>query len=109
MHVSYQRRFLIYSQSKLYSKQILGLVNRVGTNVEKNKELYEKPSILKAKSLFMVIDRQVPSRIGDRPLGALGSKVTLPSTQELIGGNSNDINYLSSQVSLLLYFVFKWS
>ena len=71
--------------------------------MKNTKELYEKPSTLKAKSLFMVIDRQVPSRIGDRPLGAFGSKVTLPSTHELIGSDGNGKNYLSSQVSLSIF------
>ena len=77
----------------------------MGTNVENTKELYERPSVLKTKSLSMVIDRQVPSRIGNKALEDQGSKVTLPSTQELIGGNGKHRKYLSSQVSLLLFFL----
>ena len=50
----------------------------------------------------MVVDRQIPSRIGNKPLEDQGSVVTLPSTQELIGGDGKDRQYLSSQVSLFL-------
>jgi len=78
----------------------------VGTNVENIKELHERPSVLKTRSLSMVIDRQVPSKIGDKALEDEGSKVTLPSTQELIGSDGKDRKYLSSQVSLLHFSQF---
>lgn len=78
----------------------------MGTNVENTKEVYERPSVLKTRSLSMVIDRQVPSRIGDKALEDEGSKVTLPSTQELIGSDGKDRKYLSSQVSLFHFSQF---
>ncbi|KAL9952359.1 hypothetical protein ACROYT_G039604 [Oculina patagonica] len=85
-------------KSKSYSKEILRLVNRVGNNVDYTKELYEKPSVLKTRSLSMVLDRQVPSRIGNKALEYEGSKVTLPSTQELIGEDGKNKQYLSTQL-----------
>lgn len=90
-------------QSKSYSKQILRIVNLVGYSVDYTKELYEKPSVLKTKSLSMVLDRQVPSRIGNKALEYQGSKVTLPATQELIGRDGENKQYLSTQVRLFLY------
>ena len=48
----------------------------------------------------MVLDRQVPSRIGGKALEYQGSKVTLPSTQELIGDDGKDKEHLSTQVRL---------
>ena len=89
-----------FSQSQSFTKKILRLVNRVGNNVEDTKELYERPSVLKTKSLSMVLDRQVPSRIGDKALEYQGSQVTLPSTQELIGDDGKSKQHLSTQVGL---------
>ena len=66
------------------------------------KKLYEKPSVLKCKSLSMVLDRQVPSRIGNKALEYQGSKVTLPSLQDLIGGDGKNNQYLSTQVNKLV-------
>lgn len=52
----------------------------------------------------MVLDRQVPSRIGNKALEYEGSKVTLPSTQELIGEDGKNKQYLSTQVRLFVAF-----
>lgn len=48
----------------------------------------------------MVLDRQVPSRIGNKALEYQGFKVTLPSAQELIGDGGKSKEYLSTQVRL---------
>ena len=48
----------------------------------------------------MVLDRQVPSRIGNKALEYHGSQVTLPSTQELLGDDGKNKEYLSTQVRL---------
>ena len=96
----YFLRSFFFSQSQLFTKTILRLVNRVGNNVERTKELYERPSVLKTRSLSMVLDRQVPSRIGDKALEYQGAQVTLPSTQELIGEDGKNKEHLSTQVCL---------
>lgn len=75
-------------------------MNRVGSNVEAIKELYEKPSVLKTRTLSMVIDRQTPSRIGSKALEDESSKVVIPSIEQLVGDDGNLGQYLSSQVSL---------
>lgn len=90
----------VFPQSQSFTKEILRLVNRVGNNVDRTKELYERPSVLKTRSLSMVLDRQVPSRIGNKALEYQGSKVTLPSPQELIGDDGKNQEYLSTQVRL---------
>ena len=87
--------FFSFPQSQLFTKKILCLVNRVGNIVGHTKKLYERPSVLKTRSLSMVLDRQVPSRIGNKSLEYQGSKVTLPSTQELIGDNDKNKTYLT--------------
>lgn len=74
-------------------------MNRVGSNVEAIKELYEKPSVLKTRTLSMVVDRQIPSRIGGKALEDESSKVVIPSIEQLVGDGGNDGQYLSSQVS----------
>ena len=74
---------------------MLCLVTRVGNNVGHTKELYERPSELKTRSLSMVLELLDPSRIGNKSLEYQGSKVTLPSTQELIGGNDKNKTYLT--------------
>ena len=43
----------------------------------------------------MVLERLDPTRIGNKSLEYQGSKVTLPSTQELIGYNDKNKTYLS--------------
>lgn len=75
-------------------------MNRVGSNVEAIKELYEKPSVLKTRTLSMVVDRQIPSRIGGKALEDESSKVVIPSIEQLVGDDGNVGQYLSSQVSL---------
>ena len=72
-------------------------MNRVGSNVEAIKELYEKPSVLKTRTLS---DRQTPSRIGSKALEDESSKVVIPSIEQLVGDDGNLGQYLSSQVSL---------
>lgn len=52
----------------------------------------------------MVLDRQVPSRIGNKTLEYQGSRVTLPSTQELLGEDAKKREYLSTQVRLAVTF-----
>ena len=74
-------------------------MDQVGTNLESTKELYEKPTVIRTRSLSMVIDRQVPSRIGDKTLEEEGTKVSLPSSKELLGNiDEKDVSYLSTQV-----------
>jgi len=46
----------------------------------------------------MVLDRQVLSKIGNKTLEYNGSNITLPSTQELIGDDGKNNEYLSTQV-----------
>ena len=43
----------------------------------------------------MLLYRQVPLRIGNTALEYQGSKVTLPSTQELIGDDGKNKRYLT--------------
>lgn len=52
----------------------------------------------------MVLDRQVPTKIGNKTLEYQGSRVTLPSTQELLGEDSKKREYLSTQVRLAVTF-----
>lgn len=105
-HYHYFYTILISFQSISFSRQILGFINRVGTNVGSTKEPYEKPSVLKTKTLSMATDVQVPSQVEAMPLEDQGSKVTLPSTEELIGSNGTDQNFLSRQVSVFAIFLF---
>lgn len=107
--MSFDKFLSVFPQSQSFSKRILRLVNRVGNDVDHTKELYERPSVLKTRSLSMVLDRQVPSRIGNKTLEYLGSRVTLPSTKELLGEDAKKREYLSTQVRLAVtFFSLKW-
>ena len=76
------------------------MVDQVGNNLLVTKELYEKPTAFKTKSLSMVLDRQVPSRIGDKIVEDNGMGVTLPPSDVLFGGHVTEEPSISTQVNV---------
>ncbi|PFX27651.1 Polycystic kidney disease protein 1-like 2 [Stylophora pistillata] len=105
VQITHERR----EKSKAFSKRILNLVTRLGSTVDNTKKLYEKPSVLKSKSVSMVLDRQIPSRIGNKSLVYQDSKVTLPSVEVLIGEESRNKEYLSTQLVTFKHNPYTWT
>lgn len=85
-------------QSQNIAKQTLHLVNGVGNNLLLSKELYEKPTAFNTKSLSMVLDRQVPSKIGDKLIKNAGMGIFLPPSNVLFGGKRTKGSSVSTQV-----------
>ncbi|XP_048586151.1 polycystic kidney disease protein 1-like 2 isoform X1 [Nematostella vectensis] len=97
-------------KSKDMVVKTLALVDQVGGNLLKTKELYEKPSVITTRMLDMVIDRQNPSLIGGKSLVNGGTRVQLPSTKDLINGLTTRNNeFLSTQMVSFKTNPYTWS
>jgi len=77
----------------------VSLVDQVGDSLVKTKQLYEKPTAFRTKSMSMVLDRQKPALIGDKTIQDGGTTIVLPPTESLVKeGEANKESFLSSQV-----------
>lgn len=87
-------------QSKKTAEKSLKLMDKVGSSLLGTKTVGEKPSVFKTKSLAMMLDRQVPSKIGGKKLsdGEGEGGVALPSASTLFGDNAESLPSVDSQV-----------
>ena len=53
---------------------------------------------LNTKTISMVLNRQKPDAIGDKPAQVGGSAVTFPPPDQLFGRKMTGMNYVDSQV-----------
>lgn len=90
----------LYFQSKKTAEKTLKLMDKVGSSLLGTKTVGEKPSVFKTKSLAMMLDRQVPSKIGGKKLGdgEGDGGVALPSASTLFGDNAGSLPSVDSQV-----------
>lgn len=77
-------------------------MDKVGSSLLGTKTVGEKPSVFKSKSLKMMLDRQVPSKIGGKKLGEGESGVALPSAATLFGDSAESLPSVDSQVIVTL-------
>lgn len=75
-------------------------MDKVGSSLLGTKTVGEKPSVFKTKSLAMMLDRQVPSKIGGKKLGDGDGDggVALPSASTLFGDKAGNLPSVDSQV-----------
>ena len=81
------------------AEKTVHLLNNVGSSLLATKTVGEKPSVMKTKSLVMVLDRQQPNKMGGKRLGEGDSVVSLPSADTLFGSSSGDLPAVDSQVN----------
>lgn len=74
----------------------------MGSSLLATKTVGEKPTVMKTNSLAMVLDRQLPDKMGGKTLGEGDSAVTLPSAATLFGSSSGDLPAVDSQVTILV-------
>lgn len=93
-------RYIFQCQSKKTAEKTLKLMDKVGSSLLGTKAVGEKPSVFKTKSLAMMLDRQVPSKIGGKKLsdGEGDGGVALPSASTLFGDNVGNLPSVDSQV-----------
>ena len=79
-------------------------MDKVGSSLLGTKTVGEKPSVFKSKSLKMMLDRQVPSKVGGKKLddGEGESGVALPSAATLFGDSAESLPSVDSQVIVRL-------
>lgn len=79
-------------------------MDKVGSSLLGTKTVGEKPSVFKTKSLAMMLDRQMPSKIGGKKLGdgEGGEGVALPSADTLFGDKAANLPSVDSQVLMIL-------
>lgn len=82
------------------AQKTLKLMDKVGSSLLGTKTVGEKPSVFKTKSLAMMLDRQIPSKIGGKTLsdGDGDGGVALPSAATLFGDEAEKIPSVDSQV-----------
>ena len=82
------------------AEKTLKLMDKVGSSLLGTKTVGEKPSVFKTKSLAMMLDRQVPSKIGGKKLsdGEGDGGVALPSSDTLFGDQAGSLPSVDSQV-----------
>ena len=82
------------------AEKTLKLMDKVGSSLLGTKAVGEKPSVFSTKSLNMTLDRQVPSKIGNKKLsdGQGDGGVELPSAATLFGDKANHLPSVDSQV-----------
>ena len=83
------------------AKKTLDLLDNVGSSLLATKTVGEKPSIMKAKGLVIVLDRQLPDKMGGKSFGQGENSVALPSADTLFGGKP-DLPAVDSQVGCTL-------
>ena len=82
------------------AQKTLHLMDKVGSSLLKTKTVGEEPSVFKTKSLAMMLDRQLPSKIGGKKLGngEGNGGVTLPSADTLFEEKTVGLSSVDSQV-----------
>ena len=82
------------------AQKTLHLMDKVGSSLLGTKTVGEEPSVFTTKSLAMMLDRQVPSKIGGKKLsyGEGDGGVALPSADTLFGDNAGSLPSVDSQV-----------
>ncbi|XP_068682590.1 polycystin-1-like protein 2 [Montipora foliosa] len=87
-------------KSKQMAQKTLHLMDKLGSSLLGTKTVGEEPSVLKTKSLAMMLDRQVPSKIGGKKLGdgERDGGVALPSADTLFGDNAGSLPSVDSQM-----------
>ena len=63
------------------------------------KAVGEKPSTFKTKSMAILLEKQLPSKMGGKNLGQENSTVSLPSASALFNGKSGMTSAVDSKVS----------
>ncbi|XP_068684513.1 polycystin-1-like protein 2 [Montipora foliosa] len=71
------------------SQHAVNLVSKVGDSLLGTKEVGEKPTVFKTKSLDVLLDRQRSSDMGGKKLGDGPSGVALPSGSSLFAGQGD--------------------
>ena len=81
---SYQQPILVLNLFyQASTNKVWGLVGKVGTAMMSSKAVGEPPTTVRTPSLAMVLDRQSPAAIADRPIQEGGSSFSLPSADVL--------------------------
>lgn len=85
------------------AEKTLKLMDKVGSSLLGTKVVGEKPSVFSTKSLNMTLDRQVPSKIGNKKLsdGQGDGGVELPSAATLFGDKASHLPSVDSQVLIM--------
>lgn len=79
------------------AQQTLKMMDTVGGSLLATKAVGEKPSVFKTNDIALLLDRQLPSKMGDKKLGEGDSEVALPSAGTLFG-DASDMPAVDSQV-----------
>ncbi|EDO26275.1 predicted protein, partial [Nematostella vectensis] len=84
-------------RGKKMAEKTLKLMDQIGGSLLSTKVVGEKPSVFKTKSLALVLDRQIPSKMGEKKISEGSSKVALPSAGTLFSKASKDMPAVDSQ------------
>jgi len=71
------------------AKKTISMMATVGAGLLSTKTVGEKPSVFKTKEVALLLDRQLPSKMGNKKLGEGDSEVALPSAGTLFGDSAN--------------------
>ena len=88
------------------TEKSLRLVDQVGVRLLGTKFPGEEPSVLKTDTLAVLLERQLPDKMGHRAMKEEGSEVILPSANDLFGTSTRNLASVDSQVTIPLTTVF---
>ncbi|XP_048586750.1 uncharacterized protein LOC5520842 isoform X2 [Nematostella vectensis] len=95
-------------RGKKMAEKTLKLMDQIGGSLLSTKVVGEKPSVFKTKSLALVLDRQIPSKMGEKKISEGSSKVALPSAGTLFSKASKDMPAVDSQMMAFKDNPFTW-
>lgn len=87
-------------QNKKLAEKTVHLLDNVGSSLLATKTVGEKPTVMKTKNLALVLDRQLPDKMGGKTLGEGDSAVSLPSSDTLFGDTASNLPAVDSQVAV---------
>ena len=62
------------------------------------REVDDKPLEMETKAISMVLNRQLPEKISNKPSQVRGSNVTFPAPHVLLGSKAMNMTHVDSQV-----------
>ena len=97
MFLNYRfRRFC--HQTKVLAQKAWNLIGKVGDSMLARREVGDKPLEMETKAISMVLNRQLPTEISNKPSQVRGSNVTFPAPDVLLGSKAMNMTHVDSQV-----------
>lgn len=85
-------------QKKELAQKAWDLIGKVGESMLSSRGVGDEPVKMETKTISMVLNRQLPSDISNKPTKTKDSSITFPSAEVLFGKKAMALPHVDTQV-----------